>query len=187
MQLWHVARFRAERRFYSYNACSVFHQSPFILCLHDLRRARDRSIRNRCVTQDCVGCSGMAQSHQGNSISMHQHIEDWCCFYTNIPVVLTLAFVSGPMIDRCNANSAHHRAFISASSLAFMKSLHPTYAEWHYWPSNGYFSLDTRLRSVIYHPWKSLLRTNWFLDRGITCVPYLFEIIFGFIFGEKFL
>ena len=45
-----------KQQSYSYSARSVFHVfPPFMLsCLHDLRRTRDTSAQNRCVTEDCI-------------------------------------------------------------------------------------------------------------------------------------
>lgn len=90
------------------------------------------------------------------------------------------AFMSGAMIDRCNANSAHHRAFITSpppSSAPFMKSLHPTYAKSRY-ASHAYFSLDNL---VIYHPWRS--RDRFPMNKGISAS--LRQFLFSLFHSEK--
>lgn len=97
------------------------------------------------------------------------------------------AFMSGAMIDRCNANSAHHRAFITSPPppppSSFMKSLHPTYAESRYAAM-----LTSRLTiSVIYHPWKSGVRSaDWFLHKGRE-VSLAFILIWWKFFFSSFI
>lgn len=78
------------------------------------------------------------------------------------------AFMSGAMIDRCNANSAHHRAFItnplSLSSLLWNRYILLTRNPV---TSHAHFSLDNL---VIYHPWRSRDRFSS-TNKGISFLP----------------
>ena len=92
----------------------AFHAFVFAWSSKD---ARDTSVQNRCVTEGLY-LAALARHNRTRGIRYRctGHIEDWCCFYTNILVVLTPGIHdSGAMIDRCNVNSAHHRAFISGA------------------------------------------------------------------------
>lgn len=76
--------------------------------------------------------------------------------------------MSGAMIDRCNANSAHHRAFItnppSLSSLLWNRYILLTRNPV---TSHAHFSLDNL---VIYHPWRSRDRFSS-TNKGISFPP----------------